>query len=94
MSTQPRSAVRQRLCRKDRRTVGGLVPSCWEVLHTTVPQMPGTLCPSWCAADRGSAWLQQVEACRSSFADGEPRDPADYFEPMHSLMLHRGDPAR
>ena len=30
------------------------------LFHTTVPPMPDTRCPSWCATDHGSAWLQQV----------------------------------
>ena len=63
------------------------------LFHTTVPPMPDTRCPAWCRADHGSAWLQQVEACRGPFADGELRDPAGYFEPLHSLTLHRGGPA-
>ena len=55
--------------------------------------MPDLDCPAWCSADHGYNWRQHVEACRGPFADGEPRDPVDYFEPMHSLSLHRGGPA-
>ena len=58
-----------------------------------LPPMPDLACPAWCSADHYSTWRQQVEACRGPFADGELRDPADYFEPLHSLSLHRGGPA-
>ena len=40
-----------------------------------------------------STWLQQVETCRAPFADGEARDPAGYFEPLHSLTLQGCGPA-
>ena len=54
-----------------------------------LPPMPDLDCPSWCSADHGSAWAQQVEATSWAHqADPTRRiDPGLLFESPHRAEL-------